>query len=51
VTYYASVLSSLGFKVTIKPIIDTNYFPTVGNLKLNPQTGLRGLARGLPQPG
>ena len=50
VTYYASVLSSLGFKVTIKPIIDTNYFPTVGNLKLNAQTGFADWLEDFPNP-
>ena len=51
VTYYASVLTSLGFKVTIKPIADTQYFPTIGILKNNPQTGFADWAQDFPNPG
>ncbi len=51
VTYYASVLTNLGFKVTIKPIADTQYFPTIGNLKNNPQTGFADWAQDFPNPG
>ncbi len=50
-TYYASVLESLGFKVTIKPVADSQYFPTVGNLKLNAQTGLDNWLADFPNPG
>jgi peptide/nickel transport system substrate-binding protein len=49
-TYYASVLSSLGFKVTIKPISDSNYFPTIGNLKNEPQTGFADWDQDFPNP-
>jgi len=49
-TYYASVLTSLGFKVTIKSISDSEYFPTVGNLKLEPQTGFADWDEDFPNP-
>jgi peptide/nickel transport system substrate-binding protein len=38
-TYYTQYLNQLGFKATIKPIADTSYFTTIGQLKLHPQTG------------
>jgi peptide/nickel transport system substrate-binding protein len=50
-SYYASVLESLGFKVTIKPVADAAYFPTVGNLKLNAQTGFDNWLEDFPNPG
>ena len=50
-TYYASVLSSLGFKVVIKPVADSLYFQTVGNLKLNAQTGFDNWLEDFPNPG
>jgi peptide/nickel transport system substrate-binding protein len=50
VTYYASVLSSLGFNVTIKPIADTQYFPTIGSLKNEAQTGFADWALDFPNP-
>jgi len=50
-SYYASVLQSLGFKVTIKPVSDSQYFPTVGNLKLNAQTGFDDWLQDFPNPG
>jgi peptide/nickel transport system substrate-binding protein len=50
VTYYASLLQSLGFKVTIKSVVDANYFPTVGNLKLNAQTGFADWLEDFPNP-
>jgi peptide/nickel transport system substrate-binding protein len=49
-TYYASVLSSLGFRVTIKPVADSAYFTTVGNLKLNAQTGFDNWLQDFPNP-
>jgi peptide/nickel transport system substrate-binding protein len=51
VQYYANVLQNLGFKVTIKPIADTQYFPTIGSLKNNPQTGFADWAQDFPNPG
>ena len=50
VTYYASVLTELGFKVNIKQVVDTNYFPTIGNLKLQAQTGFADWAQDFPNP-
>ena len=49
-TYWASVLTELGFKVTIKPVVDANYFPTIGNLKLEPQTGFADWDEDFPDP-
>jgi peptide/nickel transport system substrate-binding protein len=50
VTYYASVLTELGFKVNIKQVVDANYFPTVGNLKLEAQTGFADWLEDFPNP-
>jgi peptide/nickel transport system substrate-binding protein len=49
-TYYASVLTSLGFNVTLKVLADHSYFPTIGNLSLNPQTGFADWAEDFPHP-
>ena len=37
--YYTSYLNQIGFKATIKVLADANYFTTIGELKLHPQTG------------
>lgn len=50
VTYYASVLSELGFKVTIKAVADATYFPTLGNLKNDAQTGFADWDEDFPNP-
>jgi peptide/nickel transport system substrate-binding protein len=50
-TYYASVLQELGFNVTVKPVSDSTYFPTIGNLKLDPQTGYADWLQDFPNPG
>lgn len=50
VTYYASVLNAIGLKATIKPIADTLYFPTIGTLKLHPQTGFADWDEDFPNP-
>lgn len=50
VTYYASVLTELGFKVTIKAVSDAEYFPTIGNLKSDPQTGFADWDEDFPNP-
>ena len=50
-TYYASVLTALGFNVTIKVIADTQYFPTIGTLSLNAQTGFADWNQDFPNPG
>jgi peptide/nickel transport system substrate-binding protein len=48
--YYASVLDEIGFKATEKLVSDAQYIPTVGNLKLNPQTGLANWSPDFPNP-
>jgi peptide/nickel transport system substrate-binding protein len=48
--YYASVLNQIGLKATIKPIADTLYFPTIGTLKLHPQTGFADWDEDFPNP-
>jgi peptide/nickel transport system substrate-binding protein len=50
VDYYTSVLNSIGFKATEKIIADAQYFPTIGNLKLNPQTGFADWNQDFPNP-
>jgi peptide/nickel transport system substrate-binding protein len=49
-TYWASVLTELGFKVTIKSVSDADYFPTIGNLKNDPQTGFADWDEDFPNP-
>jgi peptide/nickel transport system substrate-binding protein len=49
-TYYTSVLNQIGFKATQKVIADATYFPTIGNLKLNPQTGFADWNQDFPNP-
>src|SRR5665213_1842375 len=50
-TYYASVLQSLGFNVTLKVLADHSYFPTIGTLSLNAQTGFADWNQDFPNPG
>jgi peptide/nickel transport system substrate-binding protein len=50
VDYYASVLNEIGFKATEKILADATYFPTIGNLKLNPQTGFADWNQDFPNP-
>ncbi len=50
VDYYASVLNQIGFQATEKIVADSQYPPTVGNLKLNPQTGLATFSQDFPNP-
>jgi len=50
VDYYTSVLNQIGFKATEKIIADAQYFPTIGNLKLNPQTGFADWNQDFPNP-
>jgi len=47
---YVSVLNQIGFKATQKVIADATYFPTIGNLKLNPQTGFADWNQDFPNP-
>jgi peptide/nickel transport system substrate-binding protein len=49
-TYYTAYLNSIGFKATQKVIADANYFSTIGNLKLNPQTGFADWNQDFPNP-
>ncbi len=49
-TYYTGVLNQIGFKATQKVIADSAYFPTIGNLKLNPQTGFADWNQDFPNP-
>ena len=49
--YYASVLNAIGLKATIKPVADALYFPTIGTLKLHPQTGFADWDEDFPNPG
>ncbi len=50
IDYYTSVLNSIGFKATEKILADAQYFPTIGNLKLNPQTGFADWNQDFPNP-
>ncbi len=50
-TYYASVLTALGFNVTLKVLADHSYFPTIGTLSLNAQTGFADWNQDFPNPG
>jgi peptide/nickel transport system substrate-binding protein len=50
VDYYTSFLNQIGFKATEKIIADASYFPTIGNLKLNPQTGFADWNQDFPNP-
>jgi peptide/nickel transport system substrate-binding protein len=50
IDYYTSVLNDLGFKATTKLIADAAYFPTIGNLKSNPQTGFADWNQDFPHP-
>lgn len=49
-TYYTSFLNSIGFKATEKVIADATYFSTIGNLKLNAQTGFGDWNQDFPNP-
>lgn len=50
VDYYTSFLNQIGFKATEKIVADATYFPTIGNLKLNPQTGFADWNQDFPNP-
>jgi peptide/nickel transport system substrate-binding protein len=49
-TYYTQFLNQIGFKATQKVIADATYFPTIGSLKLNPQTGFADWNQDFPNP-
>ncbi len=48
--YYTSFLKSIGLNAQIKVIADATYFATIGNLKLNPQTGFADWNQDFPNP-
>jgi len=50
VDYYTSYLNELGFKAETKLIADANYFPTIGDQKLHPQTGFADWIQDFPHP-
>ena len=50
IDYYTSVLNSLGFKTTEKLTARPVYFTTIGNTKLNPQTGFADWQQDFPNP-
>jgi peptide/nickel transport system substrate-binding protein len=50
VDYYTSFLNQIGFKATEKIVADATYFATIGNLKLNPQTGFADWNQDFPNP-
>ncbi len=50
IDYYTSFLNQIGFKATEKIIADATYFPTIGNVKLNPQTGFADWNQDFPNP-
>lgn len=50
VDYYASVLSSIGLKASVKIVADAQYFATVGTLSNNPQTGWASFSQDFPNP-
>ena len=49
-TYYTQFLNQIGFKATQKVIADATYFTTIGNPKLNPQTGFADWNQDFPNP-
>ena len=49
-TYYTQFLNQIGFKATQKVIADATYFPTIGSVKLNPQTGFANWNQDFPNP-
>ena len=51
VEYYASVLTSIGFKVVLKIINPSIYWSTIGNVKTAAQTGIAGQFLDFPNPG
>lgn len=50
VDYYTNFLNQIGFKATEKIIADATYFPTIGSLKLNAQTGFDDYNQDYPNP-
>jgi peptide/nickel transport system substrate-binding protein len=50
IDYYTSFLNQIGFKATEKIVARATYFPTIGNIKLNPQTGFADWNQDFPNP-
>jgi peptide/nickel transport system substrate-binding protein len=50
VDYYADFLNKIGYKATEKIIAGGTYFATIGNLKLNAQTGFDDWNQDFPNP-
>jgi peptide/nickel transport system substrate-binding protein len=50
IDYYTDTLNKIGFKAKTKLVADANYFPTIGNLDLNPQTGFADWIQDFPNP-
>jgi peptide/nickel transport system substrate-binding protein len=50
VDYYTSYLNQIGFKATERIIADATYFATIGNVKLNAQTGFADWNQDFPNP-
>jgi peptide/nickel transport system substrate-binding protein len=48
--YYARFLRQLGFDTKIRKVTDTNYFTTIGSLKLHAQTGFADWNQDFPSP-
>ncbi len=49
-TYYTQILNEIGFKATQKVIADAQYWTTIGDLKLHPQTGFADWNMDFPNP-
>jgi peptide/nickel transport system substrate-binding protein len=50
VDYYTSFLNQIGFKAKENIIADSTYFATIGNVKLNAQTGFADWNQDFPNP-
>jgi peptide/nickel transport system substrate-binding protein len=50
VDYYTSVLNSIGLKATEKIVASEQYYSTIGNIKLEPQTGWLSWSQDFPNP-
>jgi peptide/nickel transport system substrate-binding protein len=48
--YYTSLLNQIGFRARLKLVRNANYFATIGNLKLHPQTGFGQFSPELQSP-
>jgi peptide/nickel transport system substrate-binding protein len=48
--YFTDMLNKIGFKAKTKLIADAQYFPTIGNLKSEPQAGFADWNQDFPNP-